>query len=166
MKPCIYPIMCWWLVGFSLPDRRFETYSLILRCLTSSICASLRWLYVFNPCQDAVGYRTARRLISLGYPSVRIGAKNPSDVYSKDLEKGAEIVEFCWNDEATYEPALEDVKIVFVSLPYTANWARNFPAFVRGKRWVLGLMCHKYWFQFLISFVVYSLWDIRGSIFC
>lgn len=85
-----------------------------------------------------VGYRTATRLLELGHPAVRIGTRNTTDTHAKELaENGAEIVEFCWDDEASFEPALEGVKIVFASMPYTKHWAKNFPAFVRGKRIVV-----------------------------
>lgn len=78
-----------------------------------------------------IGYRVALRLLNAGSPSVRVGLRHPEDECAKELsEKGAEIAEFEWSDEATYAPALEGVKIVFCVTPYIENWAEKFPAFL------------------------------------
>ena len=83
--------------------------------------------------QGVIGYRVALRLLNSGYPSVRVGFRHPDDGCAQDLsKKGAEIADFCWNDESTYETALEGVKIVFCVTPYIENWAKAFPAFLRA----------------------------------
>lgn len=73
-----------------------------------------------------IGYRVALRLLNAGSPSVRVGLRHPEDECAKELsEKGAEIAEFEWSDEATYAPALEGVKIVFCVTPVHRKLGRE-----------------------------------------
>eukprot|EP01082_Thalassiosira_pseudonana_P011879 g10827.t1 g10827 contig4:2643876-2645031(+) len=83
--------------------------------------------------KGVIGYRTALRLLNSGYPYIRIGSRRPDDSVAQELsKKGAEIADFNWSDTSTYASALEGVKIVFASLPYVDNWAKNFPAFLHA----------------------------------
>lgn len=80
-----------------------------------------------------IGYRVALRLLDSGHPSVRVGFRHPDEECAQELsQKGAEVADFCWNDETTYASALEGVKIVFCVTPYVENWAKSFPAFLRA----------------------------------
>lgn len=81
-----------------------------------------------------MGYRVALRLfLNSGYPSVRVGFRHPDDECAEELsKKGADIADFCWDNESTYAKALAGVKIVFCVTPYIENWAQRFPAFLRA----------------------------------
>jgi len=78
-----------------------------------------------------IGYRVANRLLDAGYPTLRVGARCPAKVETLN-KRGAEIADFCWDNEATYDKALAGVKSVFCTTPYVKNWSRQFPAFLRA----------------------------------
>lgn len=80
-----------------------------------------------------VGHRVAQRLLNAGYPEVRLGAHKADSL--EDFNKlGAEIAEFGWNKEETYESALKGVKSVLCTIPYTRGWQYHFPAFLEACR--------------------------------
>ncbi|KAL7552978.1 hypothetical protein ACHAWF_017197 [Thalassiosira exigua] len=80
-----------------------------------------------------IGYRVALRLLNSGYPSVRVGFRQPDDECAQELsKKGAEVADFCWTRESTYASALQGVKIVFCVTPYIEGWAKYFPAFLEA----------------------------------
>lgn len=76
-----------------------------------------------------VGQRVVTRLLNAGYPLLRVGA---SDIDSPEEVKamGAEISDFRWDKEETYEKALEGVKSVLFTLPYEEGWHTHFAAFL------------------------------------
>jgi NAD(P)H dehydrogenase (quinone) len=76
-----------------------------------------------------VGYRVATRLLRAGYPTVRLGVHHP-DIAEELGKEGAEIADFQWNNDATYDKALEGVKSVFCTAPYVENWEKQFPLFL------------------------------------
>lgn len=76
-----------------------------------------------------VGHRVALKLLNAGYPTVRLGATNPVSM-SFASELGAEICDFNWSDESTYLKALDGVKSVLITIPYTADWDRHFSTFI------------------------------------
>ncbi|KAI2513850.1 NmrA-like family [Fragilaria crotonensis] len=78
-----------------------------------------------------VGYRVATRLLRAGYPTVRLGVHHP-DVAEELGKEGAEIADFRWDNDATYEKALQGVKSVFCTAPYVANWDEKFPLFLEA----------------------------------
>lgn len=80
-----------------------------------------------------IGYRVANRLLDAGHPTVRVGARDPKKVQELN-KRGAEIADFCWENEDTYDKALHGVKSVFCSTPYTKGWARKFPQFLKACR--------------------------------
>jgi uncharacterized protein YbjT (DUF2867 family) len=76
-----------------------------------------------------ISRRVAERLLHAGYPSVRVGTKNPASL--ADLNHlGAEIADFCWDNEDTYDKALNGVSTVFCTIPYTHIWYKKFPLFL------------------------------------
>lgn len=88
-----------------------------------------------------IGYRVAMSLLEAGHKDVRVGVwkgdrsldidKNFGDQCADQLAaKGAEIIEFDWNDKSQYAAALKGVKTVFCSLPHIKGWADAFPAFL------------------------------------
>jgi uncharacterized protein YbjT (DUF2867 family) len=79
----------------------------------------------------AVGHRVATRLLNVGYPNIRLGATS-RDSLSLMNKLGAEIADFDWSDETTYDKALKGVKSVLVAIPYTENWHQHFPAFLKA----------------------------------
>ena len=59
------------------------------------------------------------------------GLKGFADNIASILEaKGAEVIDFDWNDESSYEGALKGVKTVFCTIPHMDQWASVFPAFL------------------------------------
>jgi NAD(P)H dehydrogenase (quinone) len=76
-----------------------------------------------------IGHRVALRLLQAGYPSVRLGA-TPVDKLADMNKLGAEIADFAWHREDTYEKALKGVKSVLVTVPYTKDWVKHFPLFL------------------------------------
>jgi len=84
--------------------------------------------------RSVLGYRVALRLLQAGSPSVRVGFRHSDDECAQGLSKqGAEVVDFCWNDESTFSEALKGVKIVFSeSTPNIEKWSTAFPTFLRA----------------------------------
>ena len=84
---------------------------------------------------DVVGYRVIDQLAYADYPLIRVGVKNTDDFQVtkrwEDSEYIIERVPFDWNDESTYDLALEDVKTVFVTTPMKpGNWDVHFVNFL------------------------------------
>jgi NAD(P)H dehydrogenase (quinone) len=76
-----------------------------------------------------VGYRVATRLLRAGYPTVRVGAHNIET--AEEMSKlGAQVADFAWDREETYEKALKGVKSVLCTVPYTKDWKSHFPVFL------------------------------------
>lgn len=74
---------------------------------------------IFIAGNGVVGHRVADRLLKAGYGPVRVGCPDPSssDPDIEDLKNhGASMVKFVFEDESTYESALEGVKIVFFNI--------------------------------------------------
>lgn len=78
-----------------------------------------------------IGYRVATRLLNAGYPTVRVGVTN-LEKGKEFKEKGAEIVEFCWDREETYEKALDGVTSVLCTTPFIKGWVTQFPIFLKS----------------------------------
>ena len=78
-----------------------------------------------------VGHRVATRLLRAGYPTVRLGVHHP-DIAEELGKEGAEIADFQWDNDATYEKALQGVKSVLCNAPYVANWDEKFPLFLKA----------------------------------
>lgn len=78
-----------------------------------------------------IGHRVALRLLRAGYPDVRIGALRPDAL--EDLNKmGAEIADFAWDKEETYDKALKGVKSVLCTVAYQKDWQTHFPVFLKA----------------------------------
>ena len=78
-----------------------------------------------------IGHRVALRLLQAGYPHVRLGVSPPDKL--ADMNKlGAELADFAWDREETYEKALKGVKSVLVTVPYTKDWGKHFPVFLEA----------------------------------
>jgi uncharacterized protein YbjT (DUF2867 family) len=78
-----------------------------------------------------IGHRVALRLLRAGYPEVRLGSHNPEIL--EDMNKlGAEIADFSWDKEETYEKALAGVKSVLCTAAYVKDWQTHFPAFLEA----------------------------------
>jgi uncharacterized protein YbjT (DUF2867 family) len=76
-----------------------------------------------------IGHRVAVRLLNAGYTKIRLGVHDVSTV--EDLNKlGAEVADFNWDLESTYDSALKGVKSVLCAPPYEKRWEDKFPAFV------------------------------------
>ena len=84
--------------------------------------------------RGVLGYRVALRLLQAGSPSVRVGFRHSNDKCAQGLSKqGAEVVDFCWDDESRFSEALKGVKIVFCeSTLLYKKWATAFPTFLRA----------------------------------
>jgi NAD(P)H dehydrogenase (quinone) len=78
-----------------------------------------------------IGHRVALRLLNAGYPDVRLGSHHPH-AFAEENKMGAEIADFSWDREDTYAKALVGVKSVLLTVAYTKNWERHFPAFLRA----------------------------------
>ena len=77
---------------------------------------------------DPIGHRVVEKLIDTRYTNLRVGVKTlHEDMHSNSTE----FVPFDWEKEDTYEPALKDVKSVFVTLPMTADFDKHFPHFLQ-----------------------------------
>jgi hypothetical protein len=83
--------------------------------------------------EGVIAHRVACRLVSLGYPTVRVGVLHPNDEpgFLPELQGTAEIVRFDWEDESTYQPVLRDVRRVFITLPHVPGWNEHFAEFLR-----------------------------------
>lgn len=74
---------------------------------------------IFIAGNGVVGHRVADRLLKAGYGPIRVGVPDPTSGTSTidDLKKhGAEMVKFVFEDESTYEAALDGAKIVFFNI--------------------------------------------------
>ena len=78
-----------------------------------------------------VGHRVASRLLSAGYPQVRLGAHNP-DAFAEKNKEGAEIADFSWDRPDTFDKALTGVKSVFCTAPYVKDWKQFFGPFLEA----------------------------------
>jgi NAD(P)H dehydrogenase (quinone) len=76
-------------------------------------------------------HRVACRLLHAGYPTVRLGVTRPDIAQDLGLA-GAELADFQWDNDATYENALKDVKSVFCTPPYIEGWDEYFPIFLKA----------------------------------
>jgi uncharacterized protein YbjT (DUF2867 family) len=76
-----------------------------------------------------IGHRVVTRLLRAGYPTVRVGA-HTFEAGEEMSKIGAEVADFAWDREDTYEKALKGVKSVLCTVPYTKNWKSHFPAFL------------------------------------
>lgn len=78
-----------------------------------------------------IGHRVALQLLRAGYPEVRIGSLRPDSL--EELNKmGAEIADFAWEKEETYEKALKGVKSVLCTVAYQKDWQAHFPVFLEA----------------------------------
>jgi uncharacterized protein YbjT (DUF2867 family) len=90
---------------------------------------------VFVTGAGVIGHRVALRLLNSGYPRVRLGTGHHKHDDLEELNSlGAELADFSWDREETYEKALKGVKSVFITLPYAKNWHRHFPVFLESCR--------------------------------
>jgi uncharacterized protein YbjT (DUF2867 family) len=81
-----------------------------------------------------LSYRVACRLLNAGFPKVRVGAMHADELC--DLNKlGAEVADFMWGKDETYEKALNGVKTVFCTPPHAKDWDEDFELFLAA--------CHK-----------------------
>lgn len=80
-----------------------------------------------------LGHRVATRLLLAGYPTVRVGVHHPDAAEDLGMQ-GAEIADFQWENDSTYEKALHGVKSVLCTAPYVEQWERYFPLFLRACR--------------------------------
>ena len=78
-----------------------------------------------------IGHRVALRLLNAGYPQVRLGTSKLELLEDMGL-KGAEIAQFSWDREDTFENALQGVKSVLCTVAYTKDWKKHFPAFLEA----------------------------------
>jgi NAD(P)H dehydrogenase (quinone) len=78
-----------------------------------------------------IGHRVAARLLHAGFPHVRLGTSK-IDLLEDMNKMGAEIADFSWGREETYEKALKGVKSVLLTMPYEQNWYKHFPAFLEA----------------------------------
>jgi uncharacterized protein YbjT (DUF2867 family) len=91
-----------------------------------------------------IGYRVAMSLLEAGYRKVRVGiwkgeretgpGADDDDFTGKIMfmlrEKGAEVIDFDWKDQSTYQTALHGCKTVFCTIPHVDDWQKVFPAFL------------------------------------
>jgi len=81
--------------------------------------------------RGVIGHRVAKLLLDSGYPTVRLGVKDQDKV--SDLNKmGAEIADFSWENDSSYEKALAGVHTVLVTCLHPENWDRHFPLFLEA----------------------------------
>jgi NAD(P)H dehydrogenase (quinone) len=78
-----------------------------------------------------VGHRVATTLLETGCVKVCLGTGIQGSLNELRLA-GAEVVDFSWNREETYENALKDVKTVFITIPHEKNWHKHFSAFLKA----------------------------------
>lgn len=82
-----------------------------------------------------VGHRVATRLLNASYPTLRIGVVKVTENATEfeHLNKlGAELADFDWMDETTYDKALVGVKSVFCAAPHIRRWNHKFPVFLKA----------------------------------
>lgn len=77
-----------------------------------------------------IGHRMIQKLVvQAGYTNVRFG----TSYHIHDIDMmGAEIADFAWHREETYDNALSGVKSVFITIPYEKNWYKHYPAFLKA----------------------------------
>ena len=78
-----------------------------------------------------IGYRVAQKILSAGHSSsVRVGV---SDLTRAEhfKEQGANVVAFDFDRPATYKPALQGVKSIYLAIPDHENWRENFEEFLK-----------------------------------
>lgn len=92
-----------------------------------------------------IGYRVAMSLLEAGHKSVRVGVwkgdrglgpganEKSFDVRIREVfeSKGAQVIDFDWTDETSFDAALEGVTTVFCTIPHMDDWASAFPAFLK-----------------------------------
>ena len=78
-----------------------------------------------------VGHRVATLLLESGYPTVRLGVKD-QDAVSNLSKMGAEIADFSWEDDSSYEKALARAHTVIVTTLHPEHWDRHFPLFLEA----------------------------------
>jgi|UniRef100_A0A8J9SAC1 NAD(P)H dehydrogenase (quinone) len=93
-----------------------------------------------------IGYRVALSLLEAGHKSVRVGIwygdrqiggddKSFAQKCAETLEaKGAEVVDFDWGNEASFENALSGAKTVFCTIPHMDHWSDVFPTFLKKSK--------------------------------
>lgn len=59
-----------------------------------------------------VGHRVGMRFLKDGYADIRIGSNRP-DALDEMKTLGADVVDFAWDREDTYAPALEGMKVSY-----------------------------------------------------
>jgi len=74
-------------------------------------------IFVTGGC-GVIGHWVALRLLNSGYPRVCLGTMARDKVVNLN-KLGAEIADFSWNLEETYAKALQGVKSVLCTIPYT-----------------------------------------------
>lgn len=73
---------------------------------------------------DPVGHRVVERLIDSGYTDLRVGVRTTKQISTSGT---TEFVPFMWEDETTYDTALDGVKTVFMTLPIKPDdWDTHF----------------------------------------
>jgi uncharacterized protein YbjT (DUF2867 family) len=78
-----------------------------------------------------ISYRVASRLLNAGFPTVRVGALHADEL--SDLNKlGAEVADFSWGKDETYDKALKGVKTVFCAPPHSKYWDEDFEVFLKA----------------------------------
>lgn len=87
-------------------------------------------IFITTP-TDPVGYRCALRLLRAGYPQVRVGLRHP-DLGEELNKEGAEIADFSWDHEETFDHAVKGVRAVFCVIPYKSDWEQHFPVFLEA----------------------------------
>ena len=79
-----------------------------------------------------IGYRVASLLLQAEYhDQLRLGSHHP-DHLQQLVNKGAQVVDFSWDDETTYAPALRGVKSVLCTVGYFQDWQQHFPNFLKA----------------------------------
>jgi len=85
-------------------------------------------------CNGVLTKRVAARLLQAGYPKVRLGVHLHSESEATAAEEfnkqGAELADFSWDREDTFEKALQGVHTVFCSTPHTEDFPSQFKAFL------------------------------------
>lgn len=64
-----------------------------------------------------VGHRVALRFLKDGYADIRLGSNRPDTLEDMKV-MGADVVKFAWDDEKTYDKALQGVKSVLCVVAY------------------------------------------------
>ena len=73
---------------------------------------------------DPIGHRVVERLIDSGYTDLRVGVRTTKQIITSGT---TEFVPFMWEDETTYDTALDGVKTVFMTLPIKPDdWDAHF----------------------------------------